>query len=67
MRKSQFKTADDLAAFKYGVISPLVSRPEEYDSDSAFFAAAAAMASMASTGYLPAAVSPESMMAEEPS
>ena len=44
MRKSQFKTADDLAAFKYGGISPLVSRPEEYDSDSAFFAAAAAMA-----------------------
>lgn len=43
MKKSQFKTADDLAAFRYGVISPLVSRPEDYASDSAFFDAASAM------------------------
>ena len=43
MKKSQFKTADDLAAFRYGVISPLVSRPEDYESDSAFFDAASAM------------------------
>ena len=43
MKKSQFKTADDLAAFRYGVISPLVSRPEDYGSDSAFFDAASAM------------------------
>ena len=42
MRKSQFKTADDLAAFRYGVISPLVSRPEDFESDSAFFDAASA-------------------------
>lgn len=44
MRKSQFKTAEDLAAFKYGVISPLVSRPEDFPSDQEFFQAAAAAA-----------------------
>ena len=43
MKRSQFKSPDDLAAFRYGVISPLVSRPEDYASDSAFFDAASAM------------------------